>query len=171
MRFSIKSFALGFGCAALSLGAITYANAASNGTLKACANKTTGVMRYISKGSCKKTESLLSWNQLGPQGLPGAAGTDGVAGAKGDAGAAGAKGETGAAGASAASTLKQRVLLGLSVGRYWLEAGSRCASNTSTLAILTSDSGRKYAICSLTLNDVVGSSTNGYIESLKAWVP
>ena len=106
MRFSIKSFALGFGCAALSLGAITYANAASNGTLKACANKTTGVMRYIAKGSCKKTETSLSWNQMGSQGLTGssgATGAAGAAGAKGDtgaAGAAGAKGDTGAAGAS-----------------------------------------------------------------------
>ena len=71
MKFSFKSFAIGFGCAALSLGAVTYANAATNATLKACANKTTGAMRYISKGSCKKTEKLLSWNQMGPQGANG----------------------------------------------------------------------------------------------------
>ena len=71
MKFSFRSFAIGFGCAALSLGAVTYANAATNATLKACANKTTGVMRYISKGSCKKTEKLLSWNQMGPQGANG----------------------------------------------------------------------------------------------------
>ena len=74
MKFSFKSFAIGFGCAALSLGAVTYANAATNATLKACANKTTGAMRYISKGSCKKTEKLLSWNQMGPQGSTGANG-------------------------------------------------------------------------------------------------
>ena len=71
MKFSFKSFVIGFGCAALSLGAVTYANAAGNATLKACANKTTGVMRYISKGSCKKTEKALSWNQMGPQGFAG----------------------------------------------------------------------------------------------------
>jgi hypothetical protein len=47
-------------------------------------------MRYISKGSCnKKTETSLSWNQMGPQGLTGAAGTNGTAGAKGSAGADG----------------------------------------------------------------------------------
>ena len=92
MRFSFRSFAIGFGCATLSLGAVTYANAAGNGTLKACANKTTGVMRYISKGSCKKTETSLSWNQMGPQGLSGSEGN------KGDAGVAGTKGDTGAAG-------------------------------------------------------------------------
>jgi hypothetical protein len=90
MKFSFKSFAIGFGCAALSLGAVTYANAAGNKTLKACANKSTGVMRYISKGSCKKTETLLSWNQMGPQGLPGSAGV------KGDTGAAGVDGKNSA---------------------------------------------------------------------------
>ncbi len=172
MKFNrLGAFTLGVIITGVSVGAVSFVNAASNGTLKACANKTTGVMRYISKGSCKKTETSLSWNQMGPQGLPGAAGTNGTGGAKGDTGATGAKGETGAAGASAASTLKQRVLLGGSVGRYWLEAGSNCASNISTQAILTSDSGSKYAICSSTLNDVVGSSTYGYIDSLKAWVP
>ena len=97
MKFSFKSFAIGFACAALSLGAVTYANAAGDKTLKACANKTTGVMRYISKGSCnKKTETSLSWNQMGPQGLPGAAGTNGTngeIGAKGDTGTEGAKGQ------------------------------------------------------------------------------
>ncbi len=101
MKFSFRSFAIGFGCAALSLGAVTYAYAAGDSTLKACANKTTGVMRYISKGSCKKTETSLSWNQIGPSGMSGAAGANGTDGAKGDTGAAGAtgtKGDTGPAG-------------------------------------------------------------------------
>ena len=83
MKFSIKSFAIGFGCAALSIGAVTYASAASDATLKACANKTTGAMRYIAKGSCKKTETSLLWSQMGPQGLPGATGPTGVAGTNG----------------------------------------------------------------------------------------
>ena len=98
MKFSFKSFVIGFACAALSLGAVTYANAAGDKTLKACANKTTGVMRYISNGSCKKTETSLSWNQMGPQGLPGATGTNGTngeIGAKGDTGAAGVAGKNG----------------------------------------------------------------------------
>ena len=106
MKFSFKSFATGFACAALSLGAVTYANAAGDKTLKACANKTTGVMRYISKGSCKKTETSLSWNQMGPTGLSGSAGTNGTAGAKGDNGAAGAKGDTGAKGDNGAAGAK-----------------------------------------------------------------
>ena len=86
MKFSFKSFAIGFGCAALSIGAVTFANAAGDATLKACANKSTGAMRYISKGSCKKTETSLSWSQMGPQGLPGVAGPAGSAGINGAAG-------------------------------------------------------------------------------------
>ena len=95
MQFNrLSAFTLGVIITAASVGAVTYANAAGNGSLKACANKTTGVMRYISKGSCKKTETSLSWSQMGPQGLPG------VAGAKGDTGAAGANGTNGSNGAN-----------------------------------------------------------------------
>ena len=97
MKFNrLGAFTLGVVITAVSVGAVSFVNAAGNGTLKACANKTTGVMRYISKGSCKKTETSLSWNQMGPQGLPGAAGTNGTngeIGAKGDTGTGGAKGQ------------------------------------------------------------------------------
>jgi hypothetical protein len=93
MQFNrLSAFTLGVIITAASVGAVTYANAAGNKTLKACANKSTGAMRYISKGSCKKTETSLSWSQMGPQGLPGAAGT------KGDTGAAGSNGTNGSNG-------------------------------------------------------------------------
>jgi hypothetical protein len=97
MRFNrLGAFTLGVVITAVSVGAVSFVNAAGDATLKACANKKTGVMRHISKGSCnKKTETTLSWNQMGPQGLPGSSGT---AGAKGDTGTAGAKGDTGTAG-------------------------------------------------------------------------
>jgi len=91
MKFNrLSAFTLGVIITAASVGAVTYANAAGDATLKACANKATGVMRYISKGSCKKTEKLLSWNQMGPQGL---SGVNGSAGAKGDNGTAGTNGQ------------------------------------------------------------------------------
>jgi hypothetical protein len=57
-------------------------------------------MRYISKGSCKTTETSLSWNQMRPQD---SSGSSGAAGAKGDTGAAGAKGDTGNTGAKGAA--------------------------------------------------------------------
>jgi hypothetical protein len=97
MKFNrLGAFTLGVVITAVSVGAVSFVNAAGDKQLKACANKKTGVMRYISKGKCKKTETSLSWNQMGPQGLPG---SSGAAGAKGDTGAAGTKGDTGAAGA------------------------------------------------------------------------
>ena len=99
MQFNrLSAFTLGVIITAASVGAVSYANAAGNKTLKACANKTTGAMRYNSKGSCKKTETSLSWSQMGPQGLPGAAGTagtNGADGAKGDSGTAGSNGTVG----------------------------------------------------------------------------
>jgi hypothetical protein len=91
----LGAFTLGVVITAVSVGTVSFVNASSDATIKACANKKTGVMRYISKGKCKKTEKALSWNQMGPQGLPG---SSGAAGAKGDVGAAGAKGDVGAAG-------------------------------------------------------------------------
>jgi hypothetical protein len=98
MKFNrLGAFTLGVVITAVSVGAVSFVNAAGDKQLKACANKKTGVMRYISKGSCnKKTETSLSWNQMGLQGLTGSAGTNGAAGAKGDTGAAGTKGDTGA---------------------------------------------------------------------------
>jgi hypothetical protein len=82
-------FVLGVVCCAVTLGAVQFVSAASNSTIKACANKTTGTMRYLAKGSCKKTETLLSWSQQGPQGLPGSQGPSGVAGERGAAGSNG----------------------------------------------------------------------------------
>ena len=96
MRFNrLGAFTLGVVITAVSVGAVSFVNAAGEKQLKACANKTTGVMRYISKGSCKKTETSLSWNQMGPTGLPGSAGTNGSPGAKGDTGPAGTNGTNG----------------------------------------------------------------------------
>jgi hypothetical protein len=92
------TFTLGVLVTAISVGAVSYANATGDATIKSCANKKTGAMRYISKGKCKKTETSLSWNQMGPTGLPGssgAAGTNGADGAKGTTGAAGTNGTNG----------------------------------------------------------------------------
>jgi hypothetical protein len=85
----LGAFTLGVIITAVSVGTVSFVNAAGDATIKACANKKTGAMRYISKGACKKTENSLSWNQMGPQGLPG---SSGAAGAKGDTGATGAIG-------------------------------------------------------------------------------
>jgi hypothetical protein len=107
MKFNrLGAFTLGVVVTAVSVGTVSFVNAAGDKTLKACANKKTGVMRYISKGSCKKTETSLSWNQKGSQGLPGTAGTNGTNGT------AGVKGDTGTAGASSPTGFKPRSVCG-----------------------------------------------------------
>jgi hypothetical protein len=84
MKFNrFSAFTLGVVFTAVSIGAVSFVNAASDKTLKACANKTTGQMRYLTKGLCKKTETSLSWSQMGPQGVAGTKGETGVAGANG----------------------------------------------------------------------------------------
>jgi hypothetical protein len=110
MKFSFRSFAVGFGCAALSLGAVAYADSAGTQIIYSCVNKTTGVIRYVPKKKCASNEKSLSWNvsgrtgKEGPQGVQGARGLNGEAGAtgadgaKGDTGSIGAKGDTGATG-------------------------------------------------------------------------
>ena len=85
----LGTFTFGVVITAASVGAVSFANAAGDVTIKTCANKKTGAMRYITKGSCKKTEKSLSWNQMGPQGLPGAVG---AAGTKGEPGSNGTNG-------------------------------------------------------------------------------
>ena len=50
----LGTFTLGVVITAGSIGVVSFANAAGDAAIKACANKSTGVMRYIAKGSCKK---------------------------------------------------------------------------------------------------------------------
>jgi hypothetical protein len=82
----LGAFTLGVIITAVSVGTVSFVNAAGDATIKACANKKTGSMRYIAKGKCKKTEKALTWNEMGPQGMPGVAGSTGT---KGDTGANG----------------------------------------------------------------------------------
>jgi hypothetical protein len=62
----------------------------SDGTsVTTCYNKKTGALRYLVKGTCKKTEQKLSIGQVGPQGPAGASGAQGATGAVGPAGTPG----------------------------------------------------------------------------------
>lgn len=92
LRTSV-AFVLGVVIGVASLGATTWLRAADDSIITACTNKKTGVMRYLIKGSCnKKTETKVTWNQMG---ATGAQGIKGDPGTKGDAGAAGPPGTTG----------------------------------------------------------------------------
>ena len=65
----------------LATGVIAASSTSSK--IVACANKTTGAMRYSKSAKCSKTETKVSWNL---------AGTSGTAGAKGETGTAGTNG-------------------------------------------------------------------------------
>jgi hypothetical protein len=87
----LLTFTLGVIVTAVSVSAVSYVNALNDKPIKACADRKTGVMRYIDKGRCKRTERALTWNQIGPQGVPGIAGAAGSPGIHGSPGTPGAK--------------------------------------------------------------------------------
>jgi hypothetical protein len=82
----LATFTLGVLVTAVSVGTVSYVNASSGSTIRACANKKTGEMRYLAKGKCKKREKTLTWNQRGPQGVSGPQGLQGESGSTGIAG-------------------------------------------------------------------------------------
>lgn len=116
MRFSrLVIFSVGVLVTATSVSAVTYVNARSDTPIKACANKKTGAMRYLAKGRCNKNERLLTWSQMGAQGLQGLTGLQGPTGAQGNPGA---PGQIGPAGKSLQLTDATGKKLGFVVGDY-----------------------------------------------------
>ena len=93
-----------FGVAFVALvvaGLATYSWAASSAsqTINACVNDE-GKLRLVPAVSeCKKAETPLSWNTVGPAGPPGQPGAQGAAGATGATGPAGRDGRDGTSGA------------------------------------------------------------------------
>ena len=73
-------------------GGVGVIAASSTKTVTVCANKKTNVLRYAKNDRCTSTETKVTLNQTGADGVAGAAGVKGDAGA---AGAAGAKGDGG----------------------------------------------------------------------------
>src|SRR5215216_2951876 len=106
---SPKALVVGLMVAALLVAAAGFV-AAQDTVINGCYDKKTGVLRYLQSGSCRPTETAISWNQQGlkgdtgpqgPQGAQGPQGEDGVqgpAGPKGEDGATGATGPQGPAG-------------------------------------------------------------------------
>src|SRR5437899_898643 len=70
-------------------------------TISACYRESGGAVRFsTTRPKCKRGETLLSWNTVGPAGLQGPRGEAGPSGVQG---VAGVKGETGATGAPGAA--------------------------------------------------------------------
>jgi len=66
-----------------------------DGMINACVNPNDGTIRIVSDPVCKKNESLLSWNIMGPKGDKGDPGPTGPAGPQGEQGPQGSQGEQG----------------------------------------------------------------------------
>ncbi|MDX6696772.1 MAG: hypothetical protein QOE65_169 [Solirubrobacteraceae bacterium] len=83
---------IGLVALAVALGGSAYAAIpARNGTIKACYTTRGGAMRVVDSATrgCRRGQKLLSWNQQGLRGLPGAAGANGTPGTNGRDGTAG----------------------------------------------------------------------------------
>jgi hypothetical protein len=88
-RFSGKVLVLGLAVGIGSvMGGFISASAAPT-SVKVCALKTTGALRYVKTGNCKATETTLTLGQEGPVGATGPAGPAGAAGAAGAAATSG----------------------------------------------------------------------------------
>jgi hypothetical protein len=96
---TLGGFVIGAVFATAVIGSTAWLQADNANIISACANKKTGLLRYITKGSCnKKTEIAVSWGAIGPagpQGLKGDTGAKGEVGSKGDTGAKGESGTNG----------------------------------------------------------------------------
>lgn len=97
-----------FAIALISSGAIlgdvvTSFAAPSSSLISACVNRSTGSMRYLQKGRCKKTELAVTWNVQGPVGSQG---PEGLQGPRGATGITGATGPAGIDGSGSSNTVR-----------------------------------------------------------------
>jgi hypothetical protein len=98
--------ALAVGGGVFAIASAVHADIPDSGVIHGCYQKNVGNLRVIDTShgeSCRPSEQMLSWTQIGPAGASGATGATGVAGATGATGATGVNGATGAAGATGAT--------------------------------------------------------------------
>ena len=78
-------------CTAIAAVAIALAAIPdASGIIHACYGNKSGALRAVnSAADCKKTETALTWSQMGPQGIPGPQGLPGAMGPAGPAGVSG----------------------------------------------------------------------------------
>ncbi len=89
-KFKKKRWSIILGLAFLMLAASgTWAMAETSAAINACVVPSTGAIRIVTDPlKCKKTETLLTWNILGPKGDQGDPGPLGPAGPAGESGLA-----------------------------------------------------------------------------------
>src|SRR3712207_9298794 len=84
--------AVALGCLAVG-GGVAYAvipNA--SGVINGCYERRTGLLRVVDGEACRKAESAIHWNQVGPPGARGPQGERGLQGEKGEEGPPGVVG-------------------------------------------------------------------------------
>jgi hypothetical protein len=139
---------------ALLTGVLAMAAQADAATVYACVRKSSGTARIVSKhAKCKKGESKLSWNTVGPAGKNGATGPAGKNGANGTNGTNGTNGKNGTNGAVAGySASAGDVTLTTSfesvVGKT-LPAGSYLLSAKAQVDATGEEAGLAVAVCVL----------------------
>jgi hypothetical protein len=97
LRTRIGAGLLG-GLIVLGGGSLAASAAEPTQVISACVTRVTGLVRIIDPAqgqSCRATETATSWNQAGPQGLPGVPGLPGIQGPPGEPGPTGAPGVSG----------------------------------------------------------------------------
>jgi NADPH-dependent glutamate synthase beta subunit-like oxidoreductase len=141
--FSSPSVWISLAALVLASGGLAVAAipSASNDTVRACYKKKNGQLRIVKRGKCKKSETAISWNKEGPQGLtgkPGVAGAQGTQGATGSAGSALAYAHVNADGSLDASRSKNIASVtkpGGFIGIYCVDV----ASGTPQNAVVTGE--------------------------------
>jgi len=84
MKFTrLGSFTLGVVITAVSVAGASYVNASPDRLIKTCADKRSGMMRYITKGKCLSNERAIVWNVTGKRGPQGEQGLQGPRGEQG----------------------------------------------------------------------------------------
>lgn len=115
-------------------------------TITVCADKKTGVLHLKTRGRCKSSQTRVSWNQQGPQGLQGAPGPQGT---QGPQGAQGPQGSQGSAAVSVWANVADNgtVVAGQGIAVQRMSAGtyrvtitdSRCALEDNAPVLSVSD--------------------------------
>lgn len=118
-----------------------YAMAASNNkTIAVCADKKTGVLHLKTRGRCKSSQTRVSWNQQGPQGVQGPQGAQGAQGLQGSQGPAAVSVWANVADNGAVIAGQGVAVQRVSAGTYQVTiTDSRCAREDNAPVVSVSD--------------------------------
>jgi hypothetical protein len=159
----------------LLLGVLGAASTTQAATIHACYKRGSGQLRILrAKQRCRKGESRVYWNTIGPPGKNGATGKNGTTGKTGATGTAGKNGTNGTNGAVAGYSAKQAGGLDItgapgSILSKELPAGHYLVSAKVEISATAKEAGGVQAECELTLATGTGESvldSSGWTASL-----